>query len=106
MTALSPVAEAIAAGRAVLGIELGSTRIKACLVADDPSAVVAAGSHEWENRFADRMWTYSLEDVETGLQAAFAALRADVRERHGVELTALRVVAQGGGSGGGAGLDQ
>ena len=74
-------AAVITEGRAVLGIELGSTRIKACLVGDDPSTVLAVGSHEWENRFEDRVWTYSLADVWTGLRAAYADLAADVQRR-------------------------
>jgi sugar (pentulose or hexulose) kinase len=74
-------ADAIEAGRAVLGIELGSTRIKACLVGDDPSQVLATGSYEWENQFVDGVWTYSLDDVWTGLRAAYADLVADVRRR-------------------------
>jgi sugar (pentulose or hexulose) kinase len=74
----------IRAGRTALGIELGSTRIKACLIdADQPSAVLAVGSHEWENEFVDRRWTYSLESVWSGLQAAFADLVADAQQRHG-----------------------
>src|SRR3954452_10527966 len=76
--------DAIAAGRATLGIELGSTRIKAVLLGDSPSVVIASGSHEWENRFVDRMWTYSLEDVETGLQAAYADLAADALRQYGI----------------------
>ncbi len=77
--------EAILAGRTALGIELGSTRIKACLVdADHPEIVLAVGSHEWENEFVDRLWTYSLDDAWTGLQAAHAALVDDAERRHGV----------------------
>ena len=76
----------IASGRTSLGVELGSTRIKACLVGDDPSTVLAVGSHEWENRFEDRVWTYSLDDVWTGLRAAYADLAADVQGRYGVPL--------------------
>ncbi|UJP39928.1 xylulokinase [Cellulomonas palmilytica] len=76
----------IVAGRTALGIELGSTRIKACLVGPD-SAPVAAGAHEWENQLVDRRWTYALEDVWAGLQAAYAALVADVEERYGVRPT-------------------
>jgi len=72
---------ALAEGRAVLGIELGSTRIKACLVdADDPTRVLAVGSHEWENVLSERMWTYSLDDVWGGLQAAYRDLVADLGE--------------------------
>lgn len=78
-------ARAILEGRTSLGIELGSTRIKACLVGEDPTVVLAVGSHEWENRFVDRVWTYSLEDVWSGLQAAYADLVADVRRRYDVQ---------------------
>jgi len=76
---------AILEGRTSLGIELGSTRIKACLVGEDPTDVLAVGSHEWENQFVDRVWTYSLEDVWSGLQAAYADLVADVRRRFDVQ---------------------
>jgi sugar (pentulose or hexulose) kinase len=76
--------DAIATGRAVLGIELGSTRIKACLVGDEPSTVVASGSFEWENQFVDGVWTYSLDDVWSGLRAAYADLVADIDRQYGV----------------------
>ncbi|MGQ2914032.1 xylulokinase [Microbacterium aurantiacum] len=86
-------AAAIRDGRAVLGIELGSTRIKACLVlADDPSTVLAVGSHAWENRFVDRVWTYTLADVWAGVQGAYADLTADVARRHGVPLENLAAI--------------
>lgn len=77
--------DAIAAGRTSLGIELGSTRIKACLVdADDPSRVLAVGSHAWENAYVDRRWTYAIDDVWTGVRAAYADLVSDAERRHGV----------------------
>ena len=76
--------ETVVAGRAVLGIELGSTRIKACLVGESASEIIATGAHEWENEFVDGMWTYSLDDVWTGLRAAFADLKANVEQRLGV----------------------
>ncbi|SDZ28060.1 xylulokinase [Herbiconiux ginsengi] len=79
-----PIRDAILAGHTSLGIELGSTRIKACLVGEDPSIVLAVGSHDWENRFVDRRWTYSLDDVWTGVQSAYADLVADVEKRYGV----------------------
>ena len=82
---VADIAEAIRAGRTSLGIELGSTRIKACLVdANDPARVLAVGSHAWENRFEGRRWTYSLDDVWSGLQSAYADLVADVQTRYGV----------------------
>ena len=77
-------AAAIRDGRTALGIELGSTRIKACLVlADDPSVVLAVGDHEWENQLVDDHWTYALDAVWSGLQAAYASLVADAESRHG-----------------------
>jgi sugar (pentulose or hexulose) kinase len=76
--------DVILSGRASLGIELGSTRIKICLIGDDPSVVLAVGSHEWENEFVDQVWTYSLENVWSGIQAAHAGLLADVEQRYGV----------------------
>lgn len=76
---------AIEAGQTALGIELGSTRIKAVLIGPDHSRL-ASGGHDWENQFEDRVWTYSLPAVATGLQAAYAALAASVRDRYGIEL--------------------
>ncbi|MFT4280438.1 xylulokinase [Microbacterium sp.] len=87
MSAADAAREQIVRARTTLGIELGSTRIKACLIdADDPTTVLAVGSHEWENAFVDRLWTYAEEEVWEGLRAAFAALADDVRARHGVPL--------------------
>ncbi len=79
-------ATTIAEGQAVLGIELGSTRIKAVLIAPDGTPL-AGGSHDWENQFVDRMWTYSLDAVWTGLRECYAALVADVEGRYGVRPT-------------------
>ncbi len=76
------IREDIAAGRTALGIELGSTRIKACLIGPD-HAPIATGSHAWENQLVDGVWTYALDDVWAGLQAAYADLVADAERRHG-----------------------
>ena len=73
-------------GRTALGIELGSTRIKAVLTGPD-LLPIASGSHDWENSYVERRWTYSLESVWSGIQDCFAALAEDVRRQHGVELT-------------------
>lgn len=80
--------DAVSAGRTSLGIELGSTRIKACLIGPD-RAPIATGSHDWENQLVDGVWTYSLDDVWAGLQAAVAALLADVQRRYGVRPTTV-----------------
>jgi sugar (pentulose or hexulose) kinase len=82
------VGEAITGGRTALGIELGSTRIKAVLIGPD-HAPLAVGSHDWQNQFVERRWTYSLEAVWAGVQRSFAALADDVRQRHGVELAGV-----------------
>ena len=75
----------------VLGIELGSTRIKAVLI-DGDHIPIASGDHEWENRLVDGVWTYSMEDIHTGLRACFADLKRDVREKFGVRLTAVGAI--------------
>lgn len=66
----------------VLGIELGSTRIKAVLI-DENHLPVAQGSHEWENRLADGIWTYSMNDIVTGIQACYADLKKDCLAKFG-----------------------
>jgi sugar (pentulose or hexulose) kinase len=85
------VRDLIASGRATLGIELGSTRIKASLIGAD-FAPIASGSHEWENEFVDGRWTYSLESVWSGLQGCYADLVADVQNRYGVLPTTYRAI--------------
>ncbi|MGN8247387.1 xylulokinase [Cellulomonas soli] len=80
------VRQAIAEGRTSLGIELGSTRIKACLIGPDHTPI-ASGSHEWENQLVDGVWTYSLDAVWEGLQASVADLFADVETQYGVRPT-------------------
>ncbi len=69
-----------------IGIELGSTRIKAVLI-DESGNSLAFGSHKWENELKDGIWTYSLEDAVSGLQDAFASLKKDVFEKYSVTLT-------------------
>ncbi len=71
--------------KTALGIELGSTRIKAVLI-DEKHLPIAQGDFEWENRLENGIWTYSSELIETGLQTCFANLKADVKEKFGVTL--------------------
>ena len=78
----------IEAGRTALGIEFGSTRIKAVLV-DETHNPVAMGTHDWENRLENHIWTYSLEDIWGGLQDCYASLAKDVQEKYGVTLTTI-----------------
>ena len=78
--------EKIEQGKTSLGIELGSTRIKAVLI-DDTYAPVASGSHEWENRFENGIWTYSLDDIHSGIKNCYASLAADVKEKYGIVLS-------------------
>ena len=78
-------------GNAVLGIEMGSTRIKAVLI-DEKHNPIASGSHGWENRFENGVWTYHLDDVWAGLQDAYKNLKADVLEKYGVKLTKFKAM--------------
>jgi sugar (pentulose or hexulose) kinase len=80
--------DVIGQGRTALGIELGSTRIKAVLIGPD-HVPLATGSHSWENQFVDRLWTYPLEAVWSGLQACYAELTGAVRETYGAELRSV-----------------
>lgn len=88
---MDKISEMIAGGRAVLGIEFGSTRIKAILIGED-HVPVASGSHDWENRFENGIWTYSLEDIWSGLQDCYKKLADEVEERYGVAITRLSAI--------------
>ena len=73
-------------GKTSLGIELGSTRIKAVLI-NEKGTPLAAGSHEWENRYDNGIWTYTMEDVWEGLQDCYQDLLKDVKEQYGATVT-------------------
>lgn len=83
--------EYIESGKAVLGIEFGSTRIKAILIGKD-KAPIASGSHDWENRLENGIWTYSSEDIWSGLQDCYADMQADVRNKYNAEITQLAAI--------------
>lgn len=87
MDALQTIKE----GKAILGIEFGSTRIKAVLI-DADNKPIAQGSHEWENQLVDGLWTYSIADILAGMQDCYADLRKDVKAQYGVELTRLAAI--------------
>ncbi len=83
--------KAIELGRTALGIEFGSTRIKAVLV-DEDNTPIASGSHDWENRHIGNIWSYSLEDIHEGLRDTYASLAKDVKEKYGLTLTTLGAI--------------
>jgi sugar (pentulose or hexulose) kinase len=88
-------AELIRSGDAILGIEFGSTRIKASLIAPDTTPL-ASGSNAWENQLRDGVWTYDMVDVWKGLADCHASLIADVRARHSVELKTVAAMGVSG----------
>ena len=75
-------------GRTSLGIEFGSTRIKAVLI-DSSFTPIAAGSYEWENKLENGIWTYSLEDIWKGLRVSYRKMAAEVFEIYGENLTTI-----------------
>lgn len=79
---------AINGGKTALGLELGSTRIKAVLIGPDHQPI-AAGAHDWENRLENDLWTYRLEDVWEGIQQAYRQLSEAVAADYGVSLEKL-----------------
>ena len=83
--------KAIESEKTVLGVEFGSTRIKAVLIGED-HLPIASGSHEWENRYEHGVWTYSLEDVWTGLQESFRNLSKEVLEKYDMPLKTIGAI--------------
>ena len=82
----------IETGKAILGIELGSTRIKAVLI-DRENRPIAQGSHTWENQLVDGLWTYSIEAIWSGLQDCYADLRSNVKKLYdGIEIESLAAI--------------
>ena len=78
-------------GKAILGLEFGSTRIKAVLI-DENNVPIAQGSHEWENQLIDGLWTYSIEAIWNGVQNCYADLRANVKAKYDVEIERLKSI--------------
>ncbi len=87
----SKIANEISSGKAVLGIELGSTRIKSVLI-DSSKNPIASGAFDWESSLIDGVWTYSLEEIQKGLQASFSSLKQDILDKYGVHLTHLKAM--------------
>ena len=89
------IRKAIQDGRTVLGLEFGSTRIKAVLV-DASRQPIAQGNWDWENRLENNIWTYSLEDIWKGLQGCYKSLTEDVKAKYGVPVTKLAALGFSG----------
>ena len=89
------IATAIHQGRTALGIELGSTRIKAVLI-DERHRPIASGSFAWENQYQNGLWTYDLSDAERGVQASYRALKEEVRAKYGVEINSIGAIGISG----------
>ena len=79
---MSDVKSVIESGRAVLGIEFGSTRIKAVLIGED-HAPIATGAHDWENMLVDGIWTYSLDMIWEGISDCYSKMAQDAKEKYG-----------------------
>ncbi len=92
---MSDVKAAILDGRTALGIEFGSTRIKAVLVGED-NAPIASGSHDWENRYVDNIWTYTLEDIWNGIEDSYQKMAQDVKNQYGVTLKNIGAIGISG----------
>jgi len=78
-----------------LGIEFGSTRIKAVLI-DDTYSPVATGVYDWENRFENGYWTYSIDDIHKGMQGCYASLKENIKQKFGVTLTTVGAIGISG----------
>lgn len=85
------IRQEIQSGQAVLGVELGSTRIKAVLIASDHTTI-ASGDFGWENRYENGIWTYHLDEVWAGLQTCYARLAEEVQARYGLPLTQVKAM--------------
>lgn len=82
---------AVMSGKTALGIELGSTRIKAVLV-NEKNEPIASGSHEWENQLVNNIWTYSEEAIWAGIQESYQDMVRDVREKYGVPVKTIGAI--------------
>ena len=91
MANIEDIKKSIESGNTTLGIEFGSTRIKAILI-DEKFAPIASGSHDWENRLENGIWTYSIEDIWTGLQDCYTSLAADVKAKYDLTLTTVGAI--------------
>ena len=88
---LNAAKQTIESGKAILGIEFGSTRIKAVLI-NGENKPIAQGAYEWENQLVDGLWTYSIDEIWHGLQECYADLRTSVKNQYDCEIHALAAI--------------
>lgn len=88
---MNVIKNAIMNGKTVLGIEVGSTRIKAVLI-DEDHKPIASGSYDWENQYVNHIWTYSLEDAWTGVQESYRKMAEDVKGKYGVVIETIGAI--------------
>lgn len=88
---MKDTAQLVHEGKAVLGIELGSTRIKAVLI-DQAGIPIAQGSYEWENKLNDGLWSYDIDEIWKGLQGSYSSLREDVLAKYGTEMESFAAI--------------
>ena len=88
-------AELISNGKAVMGLEFGSTRIKAVLIGENGEPI-AVGAHDWENRLENGIWTYSLTDIHEGIRDCYSNLVKEVKDKYGVSIKSLAAIGISG----------
>lgn len=91
----SNIAEQINNGNTIIGIEMGSTRIKAVLIGPD-NTPIASGGFGWENTLKEGVWTYSLDEVWDGVKSSYSSLLNDIREKYNVNLTKVKAIGISG----------
>lgn len=92
---LNEVKNAIQSGKTTLGIEFGSTRIKAVLIGEDHSPI-ASGAHDWENSYVDNIWTYSLEAIWKGVQDSYSKMALEVQQKYDITLHKIGAIGFSG----------
>ncbi|KJZ96471.1 FGGY family carbohydrate kinase, partial [Clostridium sp. IBUN13A] len=88
---INDIRNSIINGKTALGIEFGSTRIKSVLI-NENNEPIASGSHDWENRYINNIWTYTLDDIWTGLQNSYKNMADEVNEKYGVVIEKIGAI--------------
>ncbi len=89
------IQEQINNGTTIIGIEMGSTRIKAVLI-DQYNSPIASGGFNWENSLIDGIWTYSLDEVWEGIKSCYSSLLKDINHKYNVKLKKVKAIGISG----------